>query len=75
MDSAGLTILLRELAADCEVAREAAQKAGQRAALDSPGHLEACAYELARFFNVLESFWSALVAGRSAYPGRFHRCH
>ena len=49
MDSAGLTILLRELAADCEVARDAAQKAGQRVALDSPGHLEACAYELARF--------------------------
>jgi HepT-like protein len=55
MDSAGLTILLRELAADCEVARDAAQKAGQRVVLDSPGHLEACAYELARFFNVLEN--------------------
>jgi hypothetical protein len=55
MDSAGLTILLRELAADCEVARDAAQKAGQRVALDSPGHLEACAYELARFLNVLEN--------------------
>jgi hypothetical protein len=54
LDSTGLNILLRELAADCEVAREAAQKAGQRARLDSPGHLEACAYELARCFNVLE---------------------
>lgn len=54
MDSAGLTILLRELAADCEVARDAAHKAGQRVRLDSPGHLEACAYELARFCNVFE---------------------
>lgn len=54
MDAAGLNILLRELAADCEVARDAAHKAGQRVRLDSPGHLEACAYELARFFNVLE---------------------
>jgi hypothetical protein len=54
LDSAGLNILLRELAADCEVAGDAAHKAGQRVRLDSPGHLEACAYELARFFNVLE---------------------
>jgi hypothetical protein len=54
LDSAGLNILLRELSADCEVARDAAHKAGQRARLDSPGHLEACAYELARFFNVIE---------------------
>jgi hypothetical protein len=54
LDSAGVNILLRELAADCEVARDAAHKAGQRARLDSPGHLEACAYELARIFNVIE---------------------
>ncbi len=33
MDSAGLTILLRELAADCEVARDAAHKAAQLARL------------------------------------------
>lgn len=54
MDASGLTILLKELEADCEVARDAAQKAGERVQLDYPGHLEACAYELARFYNTLE---------------------
>jgi hypothetical protein len=77
LDSAGLNILLRELAADCEVAGDAAQKAGQRARLDSPGHLEACAYELARFFNVLEKMLERICeafARRQSRPWpRTHR--
>lgn len=54
MDAAGLTVLLRELAADTAVARDAAQKAGARLGDQTPGHLEAAAYELARLYNVIE---------------------
>lgn len=54
MDAGGLTILLKEMEADCAVARDAAQKAARRLREESSGHLEACAYELARFYNVLE---------------------
>lgn len=54
MDAAGLTILLRELKADCEIVKDAALKATQRCAETWPGHWEACAYELARLDNALE---------------------
>jgi hypothetical protein len=54
MDAAGLTILLKELEADGEVASDAARKAALRLRQESPGHLEACAYELARLYNVVE---------------------
>ena len=54
MDAAGLTILLKELEADCGIAADAARKATERNAQESPGHLEACAYELARFYNTFE---------------------
>ncbi|SPE54184.1 hypothetical protein SBV1_1750014 [Verrucomicrobia bacterium] len=54
MDAAALTILVKEMQADCAVAREAAQKAAQRLEQEVPGHLEACAFELSRFYNVLE---------------------
>lgn len=54
MDAGGLTILLKEMEADCAVARDAADKAAQRLQQESPGHLESCAYELSRFYNVIE---------------------
>lgn len=54
MDASGLTILLKELEADCEVALQASQKAVQRLQEGVPGGLEACAYELSRFYNVFE---------------------
>jgi Rad3-related DNA helicase len=54
MDAAGLTVLLRELAADTAVARDAAQKAEARLREQTPGHLEAAAYELTRLYNVIE---------------------
>ncbi len=54
MDPAGLTILLTELKADCAVAADASRKAGLRFREKTPGRLEACAYELARLYNVLE---------------------
>lgn len=54
MDAVGLEILERELAADRKVLADAAGKAGQRIADPNPGHLEACAYETARFYTVFE---------------------
>ena len=60
MDATGLTILLKELEADRAVALDAAQKAAQRLKEGSPGRLEACAYELARFYNVIERMFERL---------------
>jgi hypothetical protein len=54
MDAAGLSILSAELAADCTVLADAGKKAGLRLRDQGPGHMEACAYELARLYNVLE---------------------
>lgn len=54
MDALGLTVLLTELEADCDVVVDASNKAKTRLSEEYPGHLEACAYELARLYNVLE---------------------
>lgn len=54
MDAAGLTILLAELADDCAMAQDAAHKAKLRLHEQFSGSPEACAYELARFYNVFE---------------------
>ena len=54
MDATALTILARELEADAVVIRDAAGKAKLRLQQQSPGHLEACAYELGRTYNVLD---------------------
>jgi len=54
MDAPGLTILLAELQADCTLVADAAAKAALRVKQPTPGHLEACAYELARLYNVIE---------------------
>lgn len=60
MDAGGLIILLKEMEADCAVAHDAAQKAARRLGETSPGHLEACAYELARFYNVIERMFERI---------------
>ena len=60
MDAGGLSILLKEMERDSAVARDAAQKAAQRLGENSPGHLEACAYELFRFYNVVERMFERL---------------
>ena len=54
MDAVGLGILERELAADRRVLADATGKAAQRIEDTYDGHLEACAYELARFYTVFE---------------------
>ncbi len=56
MDALGLTILIKEIEADCRVIQDAARKAQLRAGETADGHLEACAYELARLYTVLEKF-------------------
>jgi hypothetical protein len=63
MDAAGLTVLLKEMEADCAVAGDAGRKAAERIRQDMPGHLEACAYELARFYNVLEKMLERICEG------------
>jgi hypothetical protein len=54
MDELGLEILKRELDEDCRVAAEAAAQAIARTNESHPGHLEAAAFEAARFYNILE---------------------
>jgi hypothetical protein len=70
MDAPGLTILLRELAADCEVAGDAAGKAVLRLREQGPGHLEACPYELARLYNVIERMLEGVCA---VFENRFEK--
>lgn len=60
MDPAGLTVLLRELEADCDVAQVAAGRAAGRLREDAPGCLEACAYELTRLYNVVERMFERI---------------
>ena len=60
MDAGGLIILLKEMEADCAVARDAAQKAAHHLRQESSGRLEACAYELSRFYNVLERMFERI---------------
>jgi len=54
MDAIGLTVLIKEIEADCAVIQDAARKAQVRMLDGADGRLEACAYELARLYNVLE---------------------
>jgi hypothetical protein len=54
VDATGLTILLAELVDDCAVAQTAARNATLRLNEQINGSSEACAYELARFYNVFE---------------------
>jgi len=60
MDAAGLTVLLKELEADGAVAQDAARKAVERLREQNPGHLEASAYELTRFYNVIERMFERI---------------
>ena len=70
MDAVGLEILERELAADRRVLIDAAGKASDRIGESFPGHLEACAYELARFYTVLERMLENIC---EAFENHFER--
>ena len=54
MDAVGLTVLIRELAADGAVLAGAADNASRWIGQREAGRLEACAYEMNRFDTVLE---------------------
>lgn len=70
MDDTGLTILTSELAADVEVAREAAERATQRLRESSSGHLEAAAYEPTRLYNILERMFERIC---TAFENHFEK--
>src|SRR5580692_8007542 len=63
MDPAGLSILFKELQADSLVAGDAGRNAALRLRQKSPGYLEACAYELARFYTILEKMLERICEG------------
>lgn len=54
MDAVGLAVLMRELAGDCAVLGDAASNAARWIAQPAAGQLEACAYEMNRFYTVFE---------------------
>lgn len=54
MDAVGLAVLMRELAGDCAVLAAAAGNAARWIGQPAAGQLEACAYEMNRFYTVLE---------------------
>jgi hypothetical protein len=71
MDALGLTILRQELLADLEVLQDSSSKALQRLTDRAPGYAEACAYELARHYGVLEkSFERICVAFENHFEKR-----
>lgn len=63
MDALGLTVLMRELAADCTVLAGAADNAAQWIGQPAAGRLEACAYEMNRFYTVLERMLERICEG------------
>lgn len=63
MDAVGLTVMLKEIEADCAVIQDAAHKAQVRLGDSTDGRLEACAYELARLYNVLEKVLERICHG------------
>ncbi|MDO8540116.1 MAG: hypothetical protein Q7S40_06695 [Opitutaceae bacterium] len=71
MDAIGLTILERELAADATVLREASAAATLRLRERCGGFAEASAYELARFYTVIEkSFERVCLAFENHFDKR-----
>jgi hypothetical protein len=54
MDRLGLQVLKAEFDADCAVAKSAALLAEERLHSGSPAGIEACAYQLARLYNIIE---------------------
>ena len=63
MDAVGLAVLLQEIKSDCAVIHEAARKAQLRLGDVRDGRLEACAYELARLYNILEKILERICYG------------
>jgi hypothetical protein len=75
MDAVGLTVLLKEIEADCAVVRDAAHKAQMRLGEDSHGRLEACAYELSRLYNVFEKILERICRDFENHFDKRGDCH
>jgi hypothetical protein len=75
MDAVELTILERELAADAEVLKEASNKARLRLTERAPGFSEACAYELARFYTVIEKSFERICSACENHFAKDHEYH
>lgn len=63
MDLVGLTVLLKEIEADCAVIQSASRKAALRLTETTDGRLEACAFELARLYNIFEKILERVCTG------------
>ena len=72
MDAVGLAILERELAADATVLRAASAAATLRLRERAGGYAEAAAYELARFYTVLEKSMERICL---AFENHFDKRH
>ena len=72
MDAEGLAILERELAADAVILREASATAVKRLQDREGGFAEAAAYELARFYTVLENSFERVCL---AFENHFEKRH
>jgi len=75
MDPLGLTILVRELAADAVILREASSSARKRLREQAGGYAEAAAYELARFYTVLEKAFERVSIGFENHFDKRHDYH
>jgi hypothetical protein len=72
MDALGLAILERELAADAAILREASAAAALRLRERAGGFAEASAYELARFYTVIEKSFERVCL---AFENHFDKRH
>ena len=63
MDTVGLSVLVTEIEIDCAVIQAAARKAELRLSETTDGRLEACAFELARLYNVFERILESICTG------------
>ena len=72
MDAVGLAILERELAADAVILRDASAAASLRLRERAGGFAEAAAYELARFYTVIEKSFERVCL---AFENHFDKRH
>jgi hypothetical protein len=75
MDTVGLTILIKEIDADLLVIRDAADKAQRRLSGQAEADLEACAYHLARLYNVLEKVLERICQAFENHFDKRGDCH
>ena len=70
MDAIALEVLRQELAADARVLQDAARLARARLGDDTAAGMEACGYQLSRYYNVLERMFERVG---EAFENQFER--